>query len=74
MHLHQTLSQTSSQAIAIDPLLRLPQVLAATGLSTSSIYRKIAASEFPRPLKLGRNSVCWRTSEVVDWIDALTHH
>jgi prophage regulatory protein len=52
-------------------LLRLADVLLATSLGSSIIYRKIAANEFPRPLRLGPGSVRWRTSEVVDWINGL---
>jgi predicted DNA-binding transcriptional regulator AlpA len=40
-------------------LLRLPQVKESTGLSRTSIYRKIAAREFPRPVRLGPKSVAW---------------
>jgi prophage regulatory protein len=52
-------------------LLRLADVLLATSLGSSTIYRKIAANEFPRPLRLGPGSVRWRTSEVTAWIDGL---
>jgi prophage regulatory protein len=55
----------------LDPLLRLPVVIEATGLSSSSIYRMMDADRFPRPLRLGPNSVRWRTSAVVRWVDGL---
>jgi len=52
-----------------DRLLRLPEVLRLTGLSRSTLYRKIKAGEFPRPVKLGKRAVGWRESEVIAWIN-----
>jgi prophage regulatory protein len=52
-------------------LLRLSDVILATSIGSSTIYRKIAANQFPRPLRLGPGSVRWRASEVVEWIDGL---
>lgn len=34
-------------------LKRLPEVKARCGLSRSEIYRRIAAGDFPKPIKLG---------------------
>ena len=52
-----------------DRLLRLPEVLRLTGLSRSTVYRKIKAGEFPRPVKLGKRAVGWREFEVIAWIN-----
>jgi prophage regulatory protein len=52
-------------------LLRLSDVMLATSIGSSTIYRKIAANPFPRPKRLGPGSVRWLASEVVDWIDGL---
>ena len=49
-------------------LMRLPEVLKLTGLSRSTLYRKIKAGQFPAPVSLGPRSVAWRESEVLDWI------
>jgi prophage regulatory protein len=43
----------------------------ATSIGSSTIYRKIAASQFPRPVRLGPGSVRWKASEVSAWIDGL---
>ncbi len=45
-------------------ILRLPQVIARTGLSKSSIYAKVAAGEFPEPISLGARAVGWISDEV----------
>ena len=50
--------------------LRLPQVKESTGLSRTTIYRKIAASEFPRPIHIGVRAVAWVEADVLRWMDA----
>ena len=45
-------------------ILRLPQVMARTGLSKSTIYAKIAAGEFPEQINLGARAVGWIEDEV----------
>ena len=52
-------------------LLRLSDVMLATSMGSSTIYRKIAATQFPRPVRLGPGSVRWLACEVVDWIGGL---
>ena len=49
-------------------ILRLPQVQARTGLSRSTICRRLAAGSFPKPVQLGARATGW-IEEVVDaWI------
>jgi prophage regulatory protein len=40
-------------------ILRRPEVEARTGYPTSTLYTKIAAGEFPRPIKLSARAVGW---------------
>jgi prophage regulatory protein len=47
--------------------LRRQAVEGRTGLSRSSIYDRIAAGEFPKPVSLGGRSVGWLESEIIDW-------
>lgn len=49
-------------------LERLPQVKGRTGLSRSELYRRIAAGDFPQPVKLGERASAWNASEVDRWI------
>lgn len=49
-------------------ILRLPTVKARTGLSRSTIYLRIAAGTFPRPIPLGGRAVGWLESEVEGWL------
>ena len=51
--------------------IKLTQVKAYTSLSTSEIYRRIAAGTFPKQVALGPKSVAFVESEILDWCDAL---
>lgn len=48
-------------------LLRLPEVKAHTGLSRSSLYRRIAEGTFPAPVKIGARASAWSSAEVERW-------
>ena len=48
--------------------LRRPEVTARTGLSRSTIYRRLAGGSFPKPLSLGARAVGWIEAEVDEWI------
>ncbi|MBN9138874.1 MAG: AlpA family phage regulatory protein [Phyllobacterium sp.] len=52
-----------------DRIIRLRTVLARTGLSRSTMYRKIAEGTFPAQLKISVNGAGWRESEVNKWIE-----
>lgn len=52
-------------------IIRRRDVEHITGLSRSSIYAKMARGTFPKPVKLGENSVGWKESDIQDWIKAL---
>lgn len=51
--------------------IKLSEVKALTTLSTSEIYRRIAAGRFPKQVMLGPKSVVWIEAEVVAWCDSL---
>ena len=51
-----------------ESILRLPAVRAATGLSRSTIYARIAAGTFPKPIPLGTHAVGWPSSEIQAWV------
>ena len=46
--------------LAPDRIVRLKTVLARTGLSRSTIYRKIAEGTFPPRIKISVNGAGWR--------------
>ena len=51
-----------------DRIIRLNTVLARTGLSKSTIYRKIAEGTFPARHKISVNGAGWKESEVNRWV------
>ncbi|SRR6266536_1821016 len=50
-------------------IIRLPAVLAKTGLSPSTIWRYEKAGTFPRRVQLGPNSVGWVAEEIDAWVE-----
>jgi prophage regulatory protein len=46
----------------------LNTVLARTGLSRSTIYRKIAEGTFPAQLKISTNGAGWKESDINRWV------
>ncbi|OWK27544.1 helix-turn-helix transcriptional regulator [Sphingomonas dokdonensis] len=53
--------------------LRLPDVIATTGLSRPTIYRLIAKRDFPEQHQLTRRSVGWWESDIENWLRNRTH-
>ena len=51
-----------------DRFLRINVVLARTGLSRSTLYRKIESGSFPRQIKISDRCCAWRQSEVENWM------
>lgn len=54
-----------------DRVLRAGEVVARTGLSIETIYRRIRAQQFPNPVRLGPGAVGWRETAVNGWIASL---
>jgi prophage regulatory protein len=51
-------------------ILRLPQVVEATGETRSTIYKRMAEGEFPKPVRLGSKSVGWVEDEIAAYNEA----
>lgn len=51
-----------------DRIIRMKTVLHRTGISRSTLYRKMAEGSFPRSVKLGEHSAGWRESSINRWI------
>ncbi len=51
-------------------MLRAPEVMARTGLSRVTIWRRVRAGTFPAPVELGVNSVGWPASEITAWLES----
>ena len=53
---------------AADRIIRLPVVLDRTGLSRSTLYRKIDEGTFPRQVAISTRGTGWRESAINRWI------
>ena len=52
---------------APDRILRLNAVLDRTGLSRSTMYRKMQNGTFPRTVRISERCAGWRESAVTEW-------
>jgi prophage regulatory protein len=53
---------------SVPAVMRLPEVIETVGLSRASIYRLMAAGQFPQKVQLGPSSVGWLRHEVREWL------
>jgi prophage regulatory protein len=51
-----------------DRILRLNAVLDRTGLSRSTLYRKVQTGTFPRQVRIATRCTGWRESAVSAWM------
>jgi prophage regulatory protein len=51
-----------------DRILRINAVLDRTGLSRSTLYRKIQSGTFPKQVKIAARCAGWRESAVNAWM------
>lgn len=49
-------------------LLRIGSVLERTGLSRTTLYRKIADGTFPKQFRITDRCTAWRESDVDGWV------
>lgn len=52
-------------------LIKLPAVKERTCLSTSEIYRRIDAGDFPKQVKIGPKAVAWVEQEIDAWVEQM---
>ena len=50
--------------------IRYPEVQQRTGLSKTTIWRRVRDGSFSKPVHLSHGVVAWLEDEVVAWIDA----
>lgn len=51
-------------------VLRLTEVCNRTGLSKSSVYKKMEEFDFPQSIALGARAVGWLEEEIEQWIQS----
>ncbi len=53
-----------------DRMLRPTEVMARTGLSRTTVWRRVRAGQFPPPVVLGEQSIGWPESVINEWCDS----
>ena len=71
-HVGRTKEKVFGMSKSEPKILRLPEVARLTGLSKGTIHRRYREGTFPRPLKLGAQSIGWRREEVLEWLESLS--
>jgi len=51
-----------------ESIIRLKTVLKRTGLSRSTLYRKIQQGTFPKQIRISERCAGWRQSAVSEWL------
>ncbi len=51
-----------------DRILRIKAVLERTGLSRSTLYRKVHEGTFPRQVRIAARCAGWRESAIIGWL------
>lgn len=54
-----------------DRILRIKTAPERTGLTRSTLYRKMEAGTFPKNTRISTRCMGWRESAVAEWLDAL---
>jgi prophage regulatory protein len=65
---HIQLRETRMSLQPHDRILRIKTVLQVTGLTRSTLYRKVQRGEFPKQIKLSERCAGWREWEVAAWM------
>lgn len=63
------MANTTSTIQPVRRFIKRHEVELITGLSCTEIYRRVAASNFPKQITLGPKCVVWIESEVLTWVD-----
>ena len=53
-----------------EQMLRPPEVMKRTGLSRTTLWRRVRAGTFPASTELGENSIGWPASTISAWLAA----
>jgi len=65
-----TSDYTTTTQVVPDRLVRLPELIALTGVSPSSIWRWERQGEFPARIHIGARAIGWRLSDINKWLSA----
>jgi prophage regulatory protein len=49
-------------------IYRRKKVETVTGLPRSTLYQMVKDGDFPKPVRLGKRAVGWRSSDIEQWL------
>jgi len=52
-----------------DRFLRLREMLWRVGLSRSAVYRMINTGDFPKQIRLNKNTSVWSENDIIAWMN-----
>jgi predicted DNA-binding transcriptional regulator AlpA len=62
------MKQTPYGKIPENGFIRQKQLMPCLPFSSATLWRRIAAGEFPKPIKISARITAWRVEEVKEWI------
>ena len=69
-----TASENPPLSPQADRFLRLREMLWRVGLSRSSVYRLMKAGDFPKQIKLTKNTAVWSENAIIAWMNQQKLH
>jgi len=51
--------------------IRQKKLLGLVSFSAPTLWRKVKAGTFPKPVKLGQNMTAWRVEDVQEWMNGV---
>ena len=63
-------NSTKREAAHHARMLRFPEVIERTGISRTTIWRRVRAGTFPAPIQLGSNSIGWAEPAIIEWVES----
>lgn len=66
-----TANKIDRNTLPIDPLLRLPQVLAIVPVGRSTWWQWVSTGKAPKGIKLSEKCTAWRKSSIQKFVDDL---
>ena len=53
-----------------DRIVRTPEACQLSGLSRTTLLRRVKDGGFPKPVRLSPNAVGWRQSDIDRWLES----
>ena len=66
----QTMAAENANPLLKVKLVRMPEVVEATGLSKRTVEKWCRDGRFPAPVRLSARAIAWRVSDVEEWIES----